>query len=129
MEDKNKTIRDEFVKLALEVNERPPLKNVDNKSNPDNYSSLTDGEISKGLQNSINGGMHIYICNEIYCKTKFIKDDTMAHKRIKRAVVKNYIQMPNGWTSKLFRSHMKRRAYIRQNNMSQARKKFIGKNW
>ena len=58
----------------------------------------------------------------------------MAHKMIKRAVDRNYIQIQNGWTAKLLRSHMKKYAYkgfsgIHQNNMSQARKKFLCKNW
>lgn len=126
--------RDDFVKLTQEVKERPPVKNVEGKYNAGNCSSLSDCVISVGLQTSINSGLRMYIRNEVYGELKFIKDDTMANNMIKQAVVKNYIQMPNGWTSKLFRSHMTRRAYqafggIRQNNMSQARKKFIGKNW
>ena len=132
--DDNKKIRDDFVKLTQEVKERPPVKNVEGKYNAGNCSSLSDCVISVGLQTSINSGLRMYIRNEVYGELKFIKDDTMANNMIKQAVVKNYIQMPNGWTSKLFRSHMTRRAYqafggIRQNNMSQARKKFIGKNW
>ena len=126
--------RDDFVKFKQEVKERPPVKNVEGKYNAGNCSSLSDCVISVGLQTSINSGLRMYIRNEVYGELKFIKDDTMANNMIKQAVVKNYIQMPNGWTSKLFRSHMTRRAYqafggIRQNNMSQARKKFIGKNW
>ena len=126
--------RDDFVKLTQEVKERPPVKNVEGKYNAGNCSLLSDCVISVGLQTSINSGLRMYIRNEVYGELKFIKDDTMANNMIKQAVVKNYIQMPNGWTSKLFRSHMTRRAYqafggIRQNNMSQARKKFIGKNW
>ena len=110
------------------------MKNVEGKYNAGNCSSLSDCVISVGLQTSINSGLRMYIRFEVYGELKFIKDDTMANKMIKRAVEKNYIQMPNGWTSKLFRSHMTRRAYqafggIHQNNMSQARKKFIGKNW
>lgn len=132
--DDNKKIRDDIVKLTQEVKERPPVKNVEGKYNAGNCSSLSDCVISVGLQTSINSGLRMYIRNEVYGELKFIKDDTMANNMIKQAVVKNYIQMPNGWTSKLFRSHMTRRAYqafggIRQNNMSQARKKFIGKNW
>ena len=126
--------RDDFVKFKQEVKERPPVKNVEEKYNAGNCSLLSDCVISVGLQTSINSGLRMYIRNEVYGELKFIKDDTMANNMIKQAVVKNYIQMPNGWTSKLFRSHMTRRAYqafggIRQNNMSQARKKFIGKNW
>ena len=132
--DDTQKIRDDLVKLTQEVKERPPVKNVEEKSNAGNCSSLSDCVISVGLQTSINSGLRMYIRNEVYGELKFIKDDTMANNMIKQAVVKNYIQMPNGWTSKLFRSHMTRRAYqafggIRQNNMSQARKKFIGKNW
>ena len=132
--DDNKKIWDNLVKLTQEVKERPPVKNVEGKYNAGNCSSLSDCVISVGLQTSINSGLRMYIRNEVYGELKFIKDDTMANNMIKQAVVKNYIQMPNGWTSKLFRSHMTRRAYqafggIRQNNMSQARKKFIGKNW
>ena len=132
--DDNKKIWDNLVKLTQEVKERPPVKNVEGKYNAGNCSSLSDCVISVGLQTSINSGLRMYIRNEVYGKLKFIKDDTMANNMIKQAVVKNYIQMPNGWTSKLFRSHMTRRAYqafggICQNNMSQAQKKFIGKNW
>lgn len=52
---------------------------------------------------------------------------------IEEAVNENYIQMPNGWTYNEFESHMTQRVYkaygvVRQNNMSQARKKFLGKN-
>ena len=120
------------MRFKEEFTERPPMKMID-KSTPGNYSLLSDGTIIKGLQRSINNGMRVYIRDKIYDTLKFIKDDTMAHIMIEEAVNENYIQMPNGWTYNEFESHMTQRVYkaygvIRQNNQSQARKKFLGKN-
>ena len=62
--------RDDLVRLALEAKERPPVKNVDEKSNPGNFSSLTDGTINTGTSDEADGGSSIseyeyYISDEM----------------------------------------------------------------
>ena len=125
-------MKEEFLRMKEEFTERPPMKTID-KCTHGNYSSLSDGTIFKGLQKSMNHGLRTYIRDKTYDKLKFINNDQMAHMMIKEAVNENCIQMPNGWTYNEFESHMTQRVYkaygvIRQNNMSQARKKFLGKN-
>ena len=127
-----KNLKNTVITLIQEHMERPPMKTID-KCTHGNYSSLSDGTIFKGLQKCINNGMQTYIRDKINDQLKLIKDDTMAHKLIKQVVNENYIQMPNGWTYNEFESHMTQRVYkaygvVRQNNQSQARKKFLGKN-
>ena len=86
IEEDNKKLWEEFKKLSLKVTEdRPPVISVYKKSNTANYSLLSEDGLSKGMRNTINSGMHIYIRNEIYRKIKFIKDDAMAQKLIKKA--------------------------------------------
>ena len=125
-------MKEEFLRMKEEFTERPPMKTID-KCTHGNYSSLSDGTIFKGLQKSMNHGLRTYIRDKTYDSLKFIHHDKMAHIMIKEAVHENYIQMPNGWTYNEFESHMTQRVYkaygvIRQNNMSQARKKFLGEN-
>ena len=140
LQDKNITflkqmennLKNTVITLIQEHMERPPMKTID-KCTHGNDSSLSDGTIFKGLQKSIDHGLRTYIRDKTYDKLKFINNDQMAHMMIKEAVNENCIQMPNGWTYNEFESHMTQRVYkaygvVRQNNQSQARKKFLGKN-
>ena len=132
--DENKEIRKEIKQLSIKVTEdRPPVRSVYQKSNSADCSSVSEDILSKRIITLITNGLRIYIRTEIYGKIKFIKDDAMAIKLIKKATEKNYIQIPNGWTLPNFMRNMKKYTYraitsIRQNNMRQARKRFIGKN-
>ena len=132
--DENKEIQKEIMQLSIQVTEdRPPVRSVYQKSNSANFSLVSEDSLCKSVIALLTNGLRIYIRTEIYGNIKFIKDDAMAIKLIKKATEKNYIQIPNGWTLPNFMRNMKKYTYraitsIRQNNMRQARKRFIGKN-